>query len=120
MRLELRLAYHVRGKNPLSHFSPADFDLTKPNDFEVACAGCDIAEREPNRLVIRIDQPDFEFWATGFDTRRELFCKPRLDAPAGEANGDSADDGADGDEIIVSADSAASPAGTNNTDGGAL
>ena len=37
-----------------------------------------VIERHENRLVIRIETPDFEFKTTGFDTHRELFCKPRL------------------------------------------
>lgn len=90
VKLELRLAYNVRGKSPLAHYSRADFDLTKVADFPHAATGCTIEEREPNKLVIRIDQPDFEFRTTGFDTRRELFCKPRLEGLAG--GGETADE----------------------------
>lgn len=80
VRLELRLAYHVRGRNPLKKWHRNDFELTQVTDFPaVNVTGCELEEREPNRLVLRIDNPDeFAFKMTGFDRRRELYCKPRL------------------------------------------
>jgi len=77
-QLELQLAYHVRGKNPLAHYENDDFDLTDIVSFPFEERGCMVTERHENRLVIRIDTLEFEFKTTGFDTRRELFCKPRL------------------------------------------
>lgn len=92
-RLELRLAYHVRGRNPLTRWHRNDFDLQRKAAFPVEHAGCELEEREPNRLLMRIDDPDgFKFTMTGFDTRRELFCKPRL------IREDGVDEGGDDDE----------------------
>lgn len=107
-RLELRLAYHVRGKDPLKRWVRDDFDLTDATAFALPASGCEVVEREPNRLVLRIDSPDFEFNAAGFDTRRELFCKPRLEKPVG---GPAAEvEGADDDDELV-ADGAAAEGG---------
>lgn len=79
--LELRLAYRVRGKDPIKAWEPEDFDLTKSTVFPHTLRGCKLIKREPNRLEIQIDDASFEFTLTGFHTQRELFYKPRLEQP---------------------------------------
>jgi hypothetical protein len=91
-RLELKLAYHVRGKNPLTNYSNQDFDLTEESSFPSTSVGCFVEVCEPNRLVIRIDDSNFAFSTTGFDVRRELFCRPRLETPKLSANEESVED----------------------------
>ncbi len=104
-RLELNLAYHVRGKNPLTNFSAEDFDLTDEANFPHTTVGCAVEVREPNRLVIRIEDSKFGFQTTGFDTRRELFCRPRLENPESLPDGDLDDVGDEmrGAEVDVAA-----------------
>jgi hypothetical protein len=103
VRLELKLAYHVRGKDPLAKFSIEDFDLTEESDFPSVSVGCAVEVREPNRLVINIENTEFSFETTGFDVRREVFCRPRLERtstlPADEVEGDG--EGTDDIEFAV-------------------
>lgn len=100
--LEISLAYHVRGKNPLGNYSSEDFDLTEEAEFPSSVTGCVVTAREPNRLVMRIDSLDFRFQATGFDIRRELFCRPRLRYLNDQADEDPDDDPQDDDEVVAS------------------
>ena len=80
--LVLQFAYHVRGKNPLPYWAEADFDLTDVAQFPTETIGCELMVRTPNTLTVQITDPTFRFsMSEGFDTRRELFCKPLLKYP---------------------------------------
>lgn len=98
--LVLELAYHVRGRNPLTHWVKADFDLTDESLFPCETSGCTLASRGPKQLTVRIVDPTFRFsMPAGFDTHRELFCKPRL---AYDTDGDSSDTSLDSDAGLTS------------------
>ena len=116
-RVELRLAYYIRGRDPLDRWSKADFDLTRASAFPSTSRACDVETREPNRLVIRIDDPDFEFTTDGFDVRREPFCKARLLKPPASDSTDDDGDGPDGGDGEAADDGEADAAGA--TEGGA-
>lgn len=79
--LTLRLAYHVRGKDPLAKWHKADFDLSDVAKHPSTVQGCTVRDRKNNRLEVVITDHDFSLRTTGFDTRRELFCKPSLVYP---------------------------------------
>jgi hypothetical protein len=69
--IQLRTAYEVIRGNPFKLHHPADFDLTK-NGIKIDSRGMTIVPLAPNRLRLDIAEGDFEFTATGFDSRRDL------------------------------------------------
>jgi len=102
--LVLQLAYHVRGKNPLSNWEEDDFDLTDVSQFPTETIGCALMSRTPNTLTVQITDPHFRFsMSDGFDTRRELFCKPLLKYPQPLPGDDEEESGA-GQQTAVATD----------------
>jgi hypothetical protein len=89
--LQLLTAYHVRNKNALTQYEPQDFDLADRKVFATVSQGCQVLEQSRNRLLIRIDAPDFRFSITGFDIYRDLYCVPKLQYPNAPLD-DAADD----------------------------
>lgn len=89
--IQVRAAYEVIRGNPFRLHHPADFDFSKSNGVSFEMRGLVVSLTEPNRLLLTIENPDFEFRASGFDTRRDLIVdiKP-LRAGAGESTADGA------------------------------
>ena len=77
----VRVAYEVRRGNPFAQYQPPDFDLSRaPIDIAAEHAG--IVQCTGNRLVVRIDAPDFNVTVRGFDCRRDI--RVRLEAAPSE------------------------------------
>lgn len=115
-RVELRFAYYIRGKDPFAKWTPKDFDMTRASAFPSMARNCEVQIREPNRLVLRLTDSDFEFTMSGFDTRREPDCKHRQLKPAGMVDTGEAREDATPDE---DADDQPAAATTSNTGGAA-
>lgn len=74
--VELRLAYDILRGNPLKSYSPEDFNLNHHLTAQNCSAdGVRIEVLEPNRLLVRIEDPEFRFDVTGFDENRDLLVK---------------------------------------------
>ena len=82
--LEIAVAYDRRRKSPLSKYFPADFKMNEA-PITVEVAGASVTEKQLNRLVVKVMQPDFTVTVTGFDENRDLF----VDVDAKEASNDS-------------------------------
>jgi len=65
-------AYDVRRGNPFAKYQPYDFDLV---NLQVYSSGCQILNRQRNRMEIEIASRDFNLQVTGFDSNRDLVVK---------------------------------------------
>jgi hypothetical protein len=67
----VQAAYDVRRGNPFALYQPLDFDL---GDAAIAIetTGATALQRTRNRIVLRIEAPDFELTVRGFDPRRDV------------------------------------------------
>ncbi len=84
MELEIAVAYDRRRGSALGRYSPADFKMSE-SPISVEVAGARVTEKQLNRLVVKITQPDFTVTVTGFDENRDLF----VDVDAKETSNDS-------------------------------
>ncbi|MBI2949002.1 MAG: hypothetical protein HYY23_15280 [Verrucomicrobia bacterium] len=82
--IRIAAAYDRRRGGPLAKYSPADFKLNEA-PLAVEVSGGEIIEKQLNRLVVSILEPDFRVTVTGFDENRDLF----VDVDAKEAPNDS-------------------------------
>jgi hypothetical protein len=74
--IDVRVAYDIRRGNPLKKYHPADFDLGKaPIRRDTLCNGIQVTETNGNRMLIQVQEPEFQLDVTGFDTDRELYVK---------------------------------------------
>jgi len=71
-RVRIRLAYQNKA-NPLTKYSPHDFQLDK-SPVKIECTSCRY-EAHKNKLVIRDINRDFRVVVTGFDVNRDLYIK---------------------------------------------
>ncbi|HEY1793336.1 MAG TPA: hypothetical protein VGG34_10495 [Opitutaceae bacterium] len=85
--IQVRAAYDVLRGNPFKLHHPADFDLSRPNGIKIEMEGLAVTSAEPNRLMLAVETPDFEFTAVGFDAHRDLIVdvKPLHAALPGDA-----------------------------------
>ncbi len=70
--LDISVAYDRRRGNPLKKYITADFRINE-SPIKIECVGAKPAERQKNRLVVNITQPDFSVTVSGFDENRDLF-----------------------------------------------
>lgn len=75
-RIRLRAAYDIRKDNPLSSWSPYDFEFTKP-PLTMTVAGATIDPQAGNHLIVKVDESEFHLAVSGFDTTRDLFVDAR-------------------------------------------
>jgi len=82
--IRIDLAYNSK-KNPLSQYSPLDFELDKlPISIKYEKCSC---EGEKNRLVVKNIEEDFKVTVMGFDIHRDLYIKAEV-----VENGEGEDD----------------------------
>jgi hypothetical protein len=82
--LTVAIAYDRRRGSALGKYSTADFKVNEA-PIRVEVEGGKITEKQLNRLVVRVTEPDFKVTVTGFDENRDLF----VDVDAKEAADDS-------------------------------
>lgn len=74
--LDVKLAYGVRKGSPFKRYRPADFRVDK-KPIAIDTTGCRIVHREGNHVRLAVDDDDFTFEITGFDTNRDLHVDVR-------------------------------------------
>jgi hypothetical protein len=80
-RLVIRAAYDVDRGNPFDVHHTADFDFTKKKgEIIFDMRGMVMEQCNPNRIVCRITDNDFEISAEGFDKNRDLIVNVRPEA----------------------------------------
>lgn len=82
--LAVAVAYDRRRGSALGKYSTADFKVNE-TPIRVEVEGGKITEKQLNRLVVKVTEPDFKVMVTGFDENRDLF----VDVDAKEAADDS-------------------------------
>ena len=82
--LEIAVAYDRRRGSALGKYFSTDFKMSEA-PITVEVAGASVTEKQLNRLVVNVTQPDFTVTVTGFDENRDLF----VDVDAKEASNDS-------------------------------
>lgn len=75
-RIRLRAAYDTRKDNPLSTWSPYDFDFAKA-PLTMAAVGISVDHQAGNDLIISVEEKEFQLAVSGFDTTRDLFVDGR-------------------------------------------
>lgn len=73
--IDIRCAYETRTGNPLKKWDSGDFVLGKHGIPVSASNGATIISASANRIIAKIQRPDFEITARGFDTKRDLYVK---------------------------------------------
>ena len=68
------VAYEVRRGNPFSQYQPPDFEMDKP-PIDLHAERAEVAQRASNRLVLRVQAPDFQVTVKGFDVHRDIRVK---------------------------------------------
>ena len=82
-QLRVRMAYDLRGANPLKSWDPADFALDDGRLRVAPEKGCSVLSAAGNTLLIGIDDPDFRVSVSGFDSNRDLFVRADPVEPRG-------------------------------------
>ena len=89
-KLHISVAYDLPSGNPLRSWCKYDFDFTEENGpIQLKASGLSILHRTGNTLQLKIEQPDFQLTAVGFDIHRDLFVRidePDSQPPAQEAS----------------------------------
>ena len=82
--IQIRAAYDVSRGNPFKFHHPADFDFSRPSNISLQMAGLTVVNADPKRLLLSVDDRQFELTATGFDGNRDLVVdvKPLPSLPA--------------------------------------
>ncbi|MGH2506019.1 MAG: hypothetical protein ACRDHZ_01140 [Ktedonobacteraceae bacterium] len=76
LRLVVRCAYDTGNGNPFKRWNISDFDLLKlPHTLHKA----DLIEAQGNRLVIEINDLDFNVAVSGFDLNRDVIVDARIE-----------------------------------------
>ena len=76
VKSSIRVAYDMRGGNPLNNYHPMDFDLSS-SIMKKTISGGEIIESVENHLKVLIEEHDFELRVTGFDKHRDLIVDVR-------------------------------------------
>jgi hypothetical protein len=76
-RIRVRVAYDMPKGNPLSMWSHFDFifDDGRASPIRFQSRGARIENRKDNEFEIAPDEPIFEVEVSGFDLKRDLFCR---------------------------------------------
>lgn len=78
-QLRIRLGYDVEGGNGVKEWDRFDFDLgTDVNVFSTKAEGAEAEKMDGNEVLLRIEDPEFRFTLTGFDTNRDLVVEANL------------------------------------------
>lgn len=75
--IQVRAAYEVVRGDPFKEYDPLDFNFVEETDCSLELKGLSILSRTPNSLVLKVEDPQFELKALGFDARRDLIVKVR-------------------------------------------
>jgi hypothetical protein len=85
--LDIKVAYDTRRGHPLNKYNTADFELNKnPIQLEPAAQNITVLEIEKNRVIIEINDKEFEFHMSGFDKQRQLYVKATPKRDRADAN----------------------------------
>lgn len=80
-QLRIRVGYDVEGGNGVKEWDRFDFDLASdPNVFSATTEGAEAEKMDGNEILLRIEDPEFRFKLTGFDTNRDLVVEANLTA----------------------------------------
>jgi hypothetical protein len=76
-RIRVRVAYDMPKGNPLNAWSRFDFlfDDGKSAPIHFQARGARVENRSENAFEIAPEQAEFQVEVTGFDTRRDLYCR---------------------------------------------
>lgn len=78
-QLRIRLGYDVEGGNGVKEWDRFDFDLSTDIDvFSTKAEGAEAEKMDGNEVMLRIEDPEFRFTLTGFDTNRDLVVEASL------------------------------------------
>ncbi len=83
-RVTAEFAYDIRTGDPFKRHSAVDFDL-RDGRIAVDARGAQVEAREVNRLMLRVQQPDFRVYVSGFHPYRDLKVRLRWDGAEEEA-----------------------------------
>jgi len=70
--IQVRAAYEVMRGNPFKLHHPADFDFSAPKELQTEMSGLSIKSADASKLILLVDNPNFDLSITGFDARRDL------------------------------------------------
>ena len=73
--LQVRMAYDLRGGNPIRAWHPADFEVDRAPIVVEPEGECRVLSLEGNNLIVAMSGSDFRVTVTGFDTKRDLFVR---------------------------------------------
>lgn len=71
LNIRIQCAYDTRKGNPFTNYELHDFNLAN-SEFIVSSKGCNVSNRQENKIELTIQQNDFELEVTGFDKLRDL------------------------------------------------
>lgn len=71
LNLRIQCAYDTRKGNPFTNYELLDFNLAN-SEFIVTSKGCNVTNRQENKIELTIQHNDFEFEVFGFDQLRDL------------------------------------------------
>jgi hypothetical protein len=71
LNIRIQCAYDTRKGNPFTNYELHDFNLAN-SEFIVASRGCNVINKQENKIELTIQQNDFEFEVIGFDKLRDL------------------------------------------------
>lgn len=86
--VQVRAAYEIDGGNPFRMHHPVDFDFSKGTGCDLELKGLTVQTVTANRIILRVDDPNFELTATGFDQNRDLVIDVR---PLHDASSDDSE-----------------------------
>jgi hypothetical protein len=73
--LRIRVAYDIIRGEPLSRFSPFDFDLKRAAEMSIKAEGANVTVVSANELRVEVHSADFNLVVSGFDHERDLFVR---------------------------------------------
>lgn len=82
-RIEVRTAYDVRRGNAMSKYRSEDFSLEKA-PVKIETKGLVVLETENNRILVAIQDADFNLTVSGFDENRDLVVRGVVKGEAGD------------------------------------
>lgn len=80
VRIQVRLGYDLPTGNPLSKWSHFDFVLDdgKSGQIRFDVSGARVEGRKGNAFEVIVEKPAFRVELSGFDPRRDLYCKATI------------------------------------------
>jgi hypothetical protein len=82
--ISVQAAYDVRKGNPFKQWQSFDFEFMKAPIRVTEQRGIDVVEAAENRVRLRVQEAEFRFVVSGFDTYRDLKVDVRVQEENGE------------------------------------